>query len=199
VSLSRATLALLLLAWAGAVAAGFGLLLRYKTTPGALDRPPVLWPSASRLRAPSAGRAALLLFAHPQCPCTHAGVSELARLAAAAPGQLDVQVVLVRPNGVGDDWNDTELQRRAASLPRASIVTDDGGTEAARFKAAVSGFTVLYDGEGRLRFAGGITSSRGHEGDSFGRRRILAVLSGRSADREDAPVFGCALGVKEGS
>jgi hypothetical protein len=57
----------------------------------------------------------------------------------------------------------------------------------------VSGFTLLYDPAGRLRFAGGITSARGHEGDSFGQRRILAVLSGDPADRADAPVFGCSL------
>ena len=40
---------------------------------------------------------------------------------------------------------------------------------------------LLYDGQGRLRFAGCITPSRGHEGDSFGRRRILAVLSVQGA------------------
>ena len=75
------------------------------------------------------------------------------------------------------------------------MIRDDAGTEAARFRAAASGFVVLYDGDGRLRFAGGLTSSRGHEGDSFGRRRILAVLSGQTPDRDDAPVFGCALGI----
>ena len=80
-----------------------------------------------------------------------------------------------------------------------TVIRDEGGAEALRFRAAASGLVLLYDGQGRLRFAGGITSSRGHEGDSFGRRRILAVLAGASADREDAPVFGCAFGIKEDS
>jgi hypothetical protein len=103
--------------------------------------------------------------------------------------------VVIRPTDVADAWDDTELQRRAAAIPGVTVSYDDAGTEAARFRAAASGFAVLYDRDGRLRFSGGLTSSRGHEGDSFGRRRILAVLAGETPDRDDAPVFGCALGV----
>ena len=42
-------------------------------------------------------------------------------------------------------------------------------------------------------FSGGLTSSRGHEGDSFGVRRIASLLTTGTADRRDSPVFGCAL------
>jgi hypothetical protein len=184
----------LLVGWATAVSAGFGVLLRYKATPGDAGSPPARWPSASRLPRASDQGATLVLFAHPHCPCTHASMSELARLAADAPG-FDAVVALVRPSGATEDWDDTELRRRAAAIPGATVVFDDEGAEAERFRAAVSGFAVLYDREGRLRFKGGLTSARGHEGDSFGRRRVLAVLSGGSPDRNDAPVFGCALGV----
>lgn len=196
--LPRAALIALVLSWTAVVSLGFAALLRYKTTPGeAANRPPLRWPSQSRLQAPVAGHATLVLFAHPHCPCTHASVSELARLMASASERVSAQVVIVRPSGVGPDWDDTELQRRAAAIPRARVTRDDAGVEASRFHAAVSGFTLLYDADGGLRFAGGITSSRGHEGDSFGRRRVLAALAGETTDRADAPVFGCTLGVKE--
>ncbi|HLB76837.1 MAG TPA: hypothetical protein VJO72_07370, partial [Candidatus Dormibacteraeota bacterium] len=46
---------------------------------------------------------------------------------------------------------------------------------------------------GRLLFQGGITATRGHEGDSFGQERIASLLTTGAADRADAPVFGCAL------
>jgi hypothetical protein len=197
VRLDRRAIPVLVLAWAAAVSAGFAVLLRYKATPGETGRPPADWPRESRLPAPAGGEAALVMFAHPRCPCTHASLSELARLVASARQRPTVHVVVVRPNGVPEDWDDTELQRRAAGIPRATVMRDDGGSEALRFRASVSGFTVLYDAQRRLRFAGGITSSRGHEGDSFGRRRILAALAGGSADRVDAPVFGCALGARE--
>jgi hypothetical protein len=52
---------------------------------------------------------------------------------------------------------------------------------------------VLYDARGRLLFSGGLTSARGHEGDSFGLRRIRSLLLTGEADRRDAPVFGCSL------
>jgi hypothetical protein len=178
--------------WAGAVASGFAILLRYKTTPGASATAPARWPPGSRL-GPSSGGATLVMFAHPRCPCTHASVSELARLLARVPRQPRAYVVLAHPAGTPDDWEDTELARRAASIPGVVLGSDESGSEAARFGARVSGFTVLYDAAGRLLFAGGITQSRGHEGESFGARRILAALQGVSADRPDAPVFGCAL------
>jgi hypothetical protein len=181
------------LIWAAAATAGFAMLTRYKSTPGELEGPPPeRWPSQSSLQ-PAADRHTLVLFAHPHCPCTHASISELARLMTHSADRMALRVVIVKPEGVGQGWDDTELRRRAASVEGATVVLDEGGVEAARFRANVSGFTVLYDAGGRLRFAGGITSARGHEGDSFGQRRIAAVLAGTAADRSDAPVFGCSL------
>ena len=73
------------------------------------------------------------------------------------------------------------------------MVHDASGVEAARFGAGTSGAVLLYSSDGTLLFAGGITPARGHQGDSFGRQRLLALLDGAAADRRDAPVFGCAL------
>ena len=195
--MNRVGVVALLFAWAAVVSGGFAVLMRYKSTPGEAHRPPAQWPRESRLQRASGQRATLVLFAHPECPCTRASVTELARLVAGAQDRLAARVVVVRPSGAPDGWDASELQEHAAAIPGASVIRDDAGTEAARFRAAVSGFAVLYDGDGRLRFAGGLTSSRGHEGDSFGRRRILAVLSGQTPDRDDAPVFGCSLGVTQ--
>ncbi len=193
--MNRVGIVALLLTWSAVVSGGFALLLRYKNTPAEAHRPPARWPRESRLARAANPRATLVLFAHPECPCTRASVSELARLVAGAQERLAAHVVVVRPSDAPESWDDSELRQRAASIPGAAVTRDDAGVEAARFRAAASGYAVLYDADGRLRFSGGLTSSRGHEGDSFGRRRILAVLSGQTPDREDAPVFGCALGV----
>jgi hypothetical protein len=73
-----------------------------------------------------------------------------------------------------------------------TVVSDDGGQDADRFGAVVSGQTFLYNAGGRLLFAGGITLGRGHEGDNPGRAAIIEwVTSGHGARR--APVFGCTL------
>ena len=76
------------------------------------------------------------------------------------------------------------------------MIRDDAGTEAARFRAAVSGFAVLYDGDGRLRFAGGlIVLGAGPRGRQLrADAASLAVLArARRRIADDAPVFGCCL------
>jgi hypothetical protein len=179
-------------AWTAAVALGFGLLQRYKSTPGEQERPPARWPRESRIALDSR-RATLVMFAHPRCPCTSASLSELARLLATSGDAVRAHVVVLRPGDVGEDWDRAALWGRAAAIPGVAVVRDDDGAEAERFHAFTSGLVVLYSARGERLFSGGITASRGHEGDSFGRRRILALLEGRPADKDESPVFGCAL------
>jgi hypothetical protein len=76
------------------------------------------------------------MFVHPECPCTRAGLAELAVI--------------------------------ARSSDNASI----------------------------QRYTGGITGSRGHEGDNVGRQTVERIVAGSTdLDRAHA-VFGCALGVE---
>jgi len=179
--------------WAVAVVTGFGMLWRYKATAATqADEPPLSWPSASAL-ARTPGRPTLVLFVHPHCGCSQATVTELARLLGRVRGPLDVRVAVVRPVGVEAGWDDTALVGRAEAIPGVTVVRDADGIEAARFAGHASGFTVVYGADGRRLFAGGLTSSRGHEGESFGSRRIVSLLETGLADRGDAPTFGCAL------
>jgi len=189
----RVLLAMLVL-WAGLVTAGFFALWRYKaaSAPVSESGSPAVWPAASGLQ-PSADRATLVLFAHPKCPCTHASVTELAKLMARLHDRVELRVAIVRPTAVPPDWDDTELVSRATAIPGARVSHDDGGVEAARFGVVASGHVLVFDRGGRRLFSGGITSSRGHEGDSFGLRRIDSLLTVGTADRADAPVFGCAF------
>lgn len=179
--------------WTLTLAGGFTLLWEYKLQPGDAEGTPAAWPTASRIPRRE-DRATLVLFAHPHCPCTRASLAELARLMARFPDRLSADVVFLRPTEAGAAWNDTDLWRRASAIPGVTTVRDDDGVEAARFGASTSGATALYDWQGRLMFSGGITSARGHEGDSFGVQRISSLLRTGKADRRDAPVFGCALG-----
>ena len=180
-------------AWLLAVAAGFLALWIYKTRPGAQGTTAARnWPAGSRIHA-NPGRATLLLFAHPRCACTRATISELAGLMARFHERLDAHVLLLAPPGEEPELARTALWSSAERIPGVAVARDVGGTEAKRFGVETSGGVVLYDAAGKLAFRGGITAARGHEGDSFGRQRIVALLNGAHADRADAPVFGCAL------
>jgi hypothetical protein len=191
---SNRVVALALGLWVGALGSGFTILLKYKSTPGPIDDGrPRGWPVDSRLPKPDQ-RAALVMFAHPHCPCTRASISELAHLMGSLPDRMTAYVLFLRPSEASAEWDRTDLWRSAASIPGVTVVLDHDGVEARRFHALTSGLTLVYDREGRLLFEGGITPSRGHEGNSFGRQRIISLLTTGNADRTDSPVFGCALG-----
>jgi hypothetical protein len=182
----------LALVWFGVVAAGLAGMAAYSNRPGQPAQAPERWPEASGLTR-DLSRPTIVVLAHPHCDCTRASLVELARLMARAPGRARAVVVFMMPVGVGDDWATTSLWRLASSIPGAEVVRDDDGQEARRFGAATSGQTLMYDASGRLVFSGGITSSRGHEGDNAGVAAMLARLGGQPHTETSSPVFGCSI------
>jgi hypothetical protein len=178
--------------WLALVTAGFTTLLEYDATPGETAEPPARWPSAAPVgRDPS--RPTLVLFAHPHCPCTRATVAELDRVMARCAGRLAASVLFYADPELGREWERTELWNHAASIPGVRAEADPLGEAARRFGAETSGSVVLYAPDGGLLFHGGITASRGHEGDSAGAAAILALVAGETTATRCTPVYGCAL------
>jgi hypothetical protein len=177
-------------AWCAAVGAGLVTLWSYSSAPGPAASAPAAWPESTHLPRPGA-RPALIIALHPQCPCSRATVSELARLLAHRAEKPDVHLLFVAPPDVDDAWVRSGLWHTAAGLPGVHIARDDG-TEARRFGARVSGQVLAYDRAGHLQFSGGITGARGHEGDNAGRAAVEAMLEGRPHPAS-AFVFGCLL------
>lgn len=120
-------------------------------------------------------------------------MGELALIMAKARGQVQTRVWFYRPAGTPENWAHTDLWRSAAEIPGVSVAGDEGGAEAARFHASVSGQTLLYEGDGRRLFNGGITGARGHSGDNAGRSAVLALVQGETHQAVETPVFGCVL------
>lgn len=178
--------------WLLMICTGIGMLWSYKGTPGAASAAPEQWPAESTLRHAD-DRATLVMLAHPHCPCTRASLGELARLMAQAQGRVKAYVLFVKPYGSPDGWEQTDLMTSASATPDVTVVRDDEGLEAGRFRAATSGQTMLYDAGGRLLFSGGITSARGHEGDNAGRSSIVSLLTADGAGQTATPVYGCPL------
>ncbi len=144
------------------------------------------------LAAPDANKPALIMLVHPQCPCSRASLTELSRLAALCPNKASLSVLFLRPAGCSEAFTDTDLRRQAEAIPGVSVATDDNGDAARRFGAATSGETLLYAADGRLLYHGGLTGSRGHEGDNTGLSAVTAWLNG-AAGPSQAPVYGCPM------
>jgi hypothetical protein len=179
-------------AWLIVILGAMALFTRYSEQPGEGAVAPALWPDGTRLR-PTPGQFTLIMLAHPMCPCTRASLADLARLLARVPGKVSAHVLFIRPAGTSREWEQTDLWNSARAIPGVDVIADPEAVEAGRFGGATSGEVLLYGTDGHLAFAGGITSARGHEGDSPGADRIFALVTTGRSELAVAPVFGCPL------
>jgi len=127
------------------------------------------------------------------CPCTRATVAELERLLARGGPHLDAHVVFIAPDETNTAWHEADLINKARQIPGLAVHVDAGRRETELFQVRTSGDCLFYDGGGRLGFQGGLTASRGHEGENKGTRAILSLVRGEQAQQEKTPVFGCSL------
>jgi hypothetical protein len=183
--------------WLSIAVGGVFYLARYENTPAAQDvsYPPV-FPPESRIER-GRERPTLIFFAHPKCPCTRASLRELARLMTDAGGKLQAYVVFIKPAGAGDEWTKTDLRTSAEAIPNARVLIDEDERETKIFGAQTSSLTLLYDRDGNLRFSGGITAGRGHEGDNAGRRAVFELITEEVDKKVETLVFGCPLHKKD--
>jgi hypothetical protein len=188
--------------WIAGLTAGWAILERYQYTADDLQTAGFVdhWPPNSRLPR-SSGHSTLVLFLHPKCPCSRATMSELEHLFTSIQGRTagttDCVVDATLPVNFGDEWLNTDTMERARHLTDARVVPDPGGVEAGIFGATTSGLVMLFDRGGRRQYAGGITESRGHEGDNAGLDRLQRILCNEIISAEGIPVFGCRLCLPE--
>jgi hypothetical protein len=178
--------------WLLTVGTGLGMLWAYAGTPGPPAMAKAAWPAGASFARDTRGPV-LLLFLHPQCPCSRATISELARLLAGAPAPAAIHALVYRPADAEAGWERTDLWDSAAAIRGVHVMTDVGGAQARLFGAQISGQTLLYSATGSLVFNGGITGARGHEGDNPGRTVLSSILAGGHPGAMRTPVFGCYL------
>ena len=188
----RWTAGLAVVAWLALLGVGFSLLMRTEVKAGAPAGAPETWPAGAHApRVP--GRPTLLVFAHPRCACTRATLRNLERVVAHTGGRATVTVILALPADTPADWERSPLADAARAIPGVTVLVDHGEAEAKRFGTHTSGQALLYDGSGHLRFAGGLTPGRAHEGDNAGSDAVVALIDGAAPAVASTAVFGCGL------
>ena len=178
--------------WGVATLSGFAVMLAYSSSAGPVAATSPTWPNDSRLR-PDVARANLVLLLHPRCPCSRATLNELQEILRMRRGRVTAHVVFLKPRQFSDNWAKSDLWNNAAAIPDVRVSFDEEGVEARRFGATTSGHVALFDELGRLKFHGGITGSRGHQGDNIGSRKVIDLLAGVTTEAAKFPVFGCSL------
>jgi hypothetical protein len=178
--------------WLLSIAVGYSLLHRYENTPMPSKIAAGTWPADSTLVL-AHDCPTLIMFAHPQCPCTRASLDELSVLITRCPTPLKSYVLFLKPPGTKDKWERTSLWLTASRIPGVTVLADSGGIEASRFSATTSGQTYLFDVNGSLLFNGGITQSRGQFGDSVGLDAVQKAAVQHIAQLKVGRTFGCSL------
>jgi len=112
---------------------------------------------------------------------------------AQCSDRIVTQMLFLEPAQAPAGWAETDLWHTAAAIPRVTVARDPAGLHAQCFGVRTSGQVLLYDGHGHLRFRGGITLSRGHEGANFGRQAIYDIVFADTHQFVESPVFGCSL------
>ena len=187
--------------WLSLSSAALYALAEYGTEAGAVAPAPALWPASLPTGiTPAEDKATVVLFAHPLCPCTRATLVEFESLTNRLYGLFDLHVLFFEPadpSAMPEVWGASDLRQLASSLPGTRLHADVDGQLARHFGAYTSGQVLLYDTSGSLRFAGGITPSRGHTGSNPGRGTLVSnILSDPGVDPLAPvlnPVFGCGL------
>lgn len=180
------------LVWLYLLASSYGYAIMYSTTPGAKESVPKQWPPETRLPL-SKHRFTLITFIHPKCSCSRATLRELNRIVSNCGVKLQPVIVFLVPEGLEEDWARGDLYETAKSIPGTNIVMDRDGKEAKTFNCLTSGHSLLYNEAGELQFDGGVTPSRGHEGDNLGKSAIENLVMQRQCQTNSNQVFGCPL------
>jgi len=182
------------LVWAATVAAAYKAIRRFESTPGLAAIAPASWPIRSGVQR-AEGAWTLVMLVHPHCSCSRASIKELEAVLEKAPPSVRSYVLVYRPHEFPAGWERTDVYDAATRLRRAHVLIDEDGREAALFGGFTSGQTFLYDGDGQLRFEGGITLLRGDAGLNSGRAGIIRIANTQSG-KGTHPVFGCAISTK---
>lgn len=184
----QAGLTAAVMAWLLLAAVAWHLLFRHAYYPSKTPRP-----EESRISVQTSNCYRVLLFAHPLCPCTRATLMELDESLARIPAKTSIKIVFETAGLNPEEVSNSALVHFVKERQRIEVQFDAQGRESRRFGATVSGEVLAFDPAGRLRFRGGLTPGRGHQGDATGQAQFERIVSGSSTDFCCAPVYGCRL------
>ena len=176
--------------WILAMGAGILWLTDHSTRPGPSSDVVSAWSAESSIR--QSEDPCVIVFLHPHCPCSLSTMRQLNRIAAGMNNKTAVNefvFVFYCPSDKPENWVDGKLWTMAKKLGR--MIVDIDGVEARRFGATTSGHVFLLENDS-LKFSGGITSGRGHDGDSPSADALRTLLNGGKSKSRFA-VFGCEI------
>lgn len=164
---------------------------RYDSIPSLASLSKKGWPAASKISR-STTENTLVMFLHPHCPCSRASLHQVTTL-KTNNRSLNCVFLFYTPSSFEKGWEKTDIWRTASEIPGAHLVSDRDGVEAKNFGALTSGQTYIFDKQGSLRYEGGLTEGRGHEGGCRNLEAAMKVLTDGGASTAFGAVYGCPI------
>lgn len=177
--------------WLVLILAGTQVLTSYSNY--RVDRPQsATYDHLSLARYVKKARYSLILFLHPRCSCSRATLHELSKVLRKSTNSPRVTIVMYCPNGKPDAWIEGPNDRLARKLDPHEFVIDAG--QLFQQNGIVdSGHVLCFDRSGTIRFSGGVTGSRSHEGSNQASAALRRILNGEGESCIEFPVFGCSI------
>lgn len=191
--LSKSGLMKVVLLWAVLVFFGYASMVFYSTATAKCLVTVGQFPPVSAISKSSG--LTLIVFLHPQCPCSMATVSELKGLLAQRNSACNLRVyaVVSKPSGCSQAFVRGAVLDSLAQVKNVQVLIDDDDVESQRFGAKASGHTLLFDSAGKCLFSGGMTAARGEVGANAGVDALRQYIAGGRDLLNKTPVFGCSL------
>lgn len=170
------------------------MVLRYQMNPGAMGIPDSEVSQAINGPTQDSNSWKLQVFLHPECTCSRASLEELTRLERDLGAHMEV-AIYISTRLPREQTLQSTLYQKAMRNANWTVKLDLEAQIASAMEAYTSGACFLYDPNGQLAFAGGVTASRGHEGPSAGQVAIRnAILSSSTPSTlAQTPVYGCEI------
>lgn len=179
--------------WLVVIGCGFAVLVAEENTPGvpAMSATPTAVVAREVSEKPT-----LLLFLHPQCPCSESSISELIGIMRECGDRMNVHVAVFAAAGHVAEWKKTDVWKSVAEIPGIEMTADVNGALALQTGARTSGQTFLFGRHGALLFSGGITGARACAGENEAARALVSLIMKPDVRKNIVvryPVFGCSL------
>jgi hypothetical protein len=181
--------------WTACVFFGMQSMMKFDFESQLSSRPPEKFP----LTIKENNLPVLYLILHPRCPCSSVSLDAFSQILLRTEGKVRASIFFVKPNSkLPQNWMQSDLWKKAQALKGVEVSIDDGGKIAKTFDAQTSGQVLLYDNDGKLRYAGGLNEARGQKASGLIEDKIVWLIenkfnlqSGTSA--RTSPALGCPL------
>ncbi len=184
-------LVLCTVSWLLLLPAAICVQLRYDSLPGIAAVPKTAWPAASKIKYSTITNT-LVMVLHPRCPCSRASVQQVASMMNTTNPPKCI-FLFYTPSIFAKGWEKTDIWNQASEIPDSVLISDIDGRETKTSEHPHPDRPTFFDRQGFLRYSGGLTEGRGHQGECRNLEAAIKALNDSHKPTTFGAVYGCPV------